>query len=171
MWGYNGILFMHGWFCPIHLIQRKSLHFEKLDCPLIKYFESMPIKWRRSGFLKPHINLNCQVFATTTLTLKNHSHWPQKRKRNINLMISVASCHLSKMWGFYRPQTKVMFLQVSVCPQWGHAHPLPLANPPVRILRDALNERAVRILLESILVLYFFCCPIAFTIAIALTFA
>ena len=34
--GCNWILFMHGWFCPIcliHLIGRKSLHFEKkLDC-------------------------------------------------------------------------------------------------------------------------------------------
>ena len=32
VWGYNWILFMHGWFCPIrliHLIPRKSLHFEK----------------------------------------------------------------------------------------------------------------------------------------------
>ena len=32
VWGYNWILFMHGWFCPIcliHLIGQKSLHFEK----------------------------------------------------------------------------------------------------------------------------------------------
>ena len=29
VWGYNWILFMNGWFCPIHLIRRKSLHFEK----------------------------------------------------------------------------------------------------------------------------------------------
>ena len=31
-WGYNWILFMHWWFCPIHLIHLiglKSLHFEK----------------------------------------------------------------------------------------------------------------------------------------------
>ena len=27
--GCNKVLFMHGWFCPIHLIGRKSLHFEK----------------------------------------------------------------------------------------------------------------------------------------------
>ena len=34
VWGYNWILFMHGWFCPIcliYLIGRKSLHFEKLE--------------------------------------------------------------------------------------------------------------------------------------------
>ena len=32
VWGYSWILFMHGWFCPIRLINligRKSLHFEK----------------------------------------------------------------------------------------------------------------------------------------------
>ena len=32
VWGYNWFLFMHGWFCPIrliHLIGRKSFHFEK----------------------------------------------------------------------------------------------------------------------------------------------
>ena len=32
MWGYNWILFMHGWFSPIrliHPIRWKSLHFEK----------------------------------------------------------------------------------------------------------------------------------------------
>ena len=32
MWGYNWILFMRTWFCPIHLIHligRKSLHFGK----------------------------------------------------------------------------------------------------------------------------------------------
>ena len=29
VWGYNWILFMNGRFCPIHLIRRKSLHFEK----------------------------------------------------------------------------------------------------------------------------------------------
>ena len=32
MWGCISIIFMHGWFCPIrliHLIGRKSLHFEK----------------------------------------------------------------------------------------------------------------------------------------------
>ena len=32
VWSCNWILFMHGWWCPIHLIHligRKSLHFEK----------------------------------------------------------------------------------------------------------------------------------------------
>ena len=29
VWGCNWILFMHRWFCPIHLIRGKSLHFEK----------------------------------------------------------------------------------------------------------------------------------------------
>ena len=75
---------------------------------------------------------------------------------------------------YYRPQTKfvkVMFSQVScpqgglhrggragrstsggegVCIQWGGQ------TPPHRILRDTVNEWAVRILLECILVLLFF---------------
>ena len=29
VWDWNSIIFMHQWFCPIHLIRRKSLHFEK----------------------------------------------------------------------------------------------------------------------------------------------
>ena len=29
VWHCNSILFMHEWFCPIHLIGWKSLHFEK----------------------------------------------------------------------------------------------------------------------------------------------
>ena len=33
MWGCNWILFVHGWFCPIHLIGQKPVHFEKkLNC-------------------------------------------------------------------------------------------------------------------------------------------
>ena len=33
VWGCKLILFMHRWFCPVHLIRWKSLHFEKkVDC-------------------------------------------------------------------------------------------------------------------------------------------
>ena len=42
VWGCNWIPFMHGWFCPIrlmHLIGRKSLHFEKNI--------RIPIQWHR----------------------------------------------------------------------------------------------------------------------------
>ena len=67
----------------------------------------------------------------------------------------------------HRPQTKfakVMFSQVSVYPQGGcvpqarmppraHTHPRAcMPPPPWQILRDAVNERAVRILLECIVV-------------------
>ena len=51
---------------------------------------------------------------------------------------------------YYRPQTKfakVMFLQVCVCPRRGEGW------SAWQILRDTVNERAVRILLECILVL------------------
>ena len=50
---------------------------------------------------------------------------------------------------FYRPQTKfakVMFLQVSVCPRWGGGDAQILRQ--MLRLRHAVNERAVRILLE-----------------------
>ena len=43
VWGYNWILFMLRWFCPIrliHLIGRKSLHFEKTSVCVT--FESNP---------------------------------------------------------------------------------------------------------------------------------
>ena len=96
------------------------------------------------------------------------------------LRFSLTSC--SCLLEFYRPQTKftkVMFLQVSVCPhggrawllQGGHAWLLPrgvgvrgffwggmhgffLGGGMRRIRRDTVNERAVRILLECILVSY-----------------
>ena len=81
---------------------------------------------------------------------------------------------------YYRPQTKfakVMFLHLSICSQegpasrgvciWGCLHPGGLhpgglhpggvciqADPLHWILRDKVNERAVRILLECILVWY-----------------
>ena len=54
VWGYNWILFMLGWFCPIrliHLIGRKSLHFEKklewhLWQTLITSFDSVTNLWQ-----------------------------------------------------------------------------------------------------------------------------
>ena len=39
VWGCNWILFMHGWFYPIHLIHligRRSLHFEKNSLPYLQ---------------------------------------------------------------------------------------------------------------------------------------
>ena len=69
--------------------------------------------------------------------------------------------YFSQIMGHYRPQTnaKVMFSQVSVCP-WGAcvaggacmAGGVCGMHEPQQILRDTVNERAVRILLEYILV-------------------
>ena len=67
---------------------------------------------------------------------------------------------------FYRPETKfakVMFLQVSVCPQGEGVRGGGVGDrgggvcgmhAPCQILRDMVNERTVRILLECILVFF-----------------
>ena len=61
VWGCNWILFMHGWFCPIHLIHLigwKSLQFEKTRLDLFKiwpfgfYVIGKWVRSVRSGRLK-----------------------------------------------------------------------------------------------------------------------
>ena len=64
VWGSNWILFMHGWFCPIrliHVIGRKSLHFEKRTCLLhLKYL----------NFYKIYIDLSSNInYDKQNLTL------------------------------------------------------------------------------------------------------
>ena len=86
-------------------------------------------------------------------------------------MLTTRNTDLNQIDCYYRPQTKfakVMFLHVSVCPQVGRGRAwqggvrggggvhgrgacLPHMSPR-QILQDTVNERAVRILLECILV-------------------
>ena len=38
VWGYYWTIFRRGWFCPIHLIRRKSVHFEKTRLYYAEHF-------------------------------------------------------------------------------------------------------------------------------------
>ena len=90
MWGYNWILFMLWWFCPIrliHLIGRKSLHFKKkVECILKSYTkywvqlkqnlskivtnwtEIQLSKWTNLG----KISNSCQIFMQSCLFVLNN---------------------------------------------------------------------------------------------------
>ena len=188
-----------GWFrCPIFGVicsqQNLSEKFSKRKCLIVRF------KWS-----------SIHYFPSTEL-LKDFNLWYQNEDvkhwyfyLSITYHRDILYRHLfmalTKNLFNYRPQTKfakVMFSQVSVCPQGeacmacmlpppplrhallgthtnqvcmppGHAHPpgmhacppgmhIPLGmHAPRRIVWDALNERAVRILLECILVLNQFC--------------
>ena len=52
LWGCNWIQFMHEWFCPIcliHLIGRKFIHFEKLECCCPPCEHTFRIRSNRNG--------------------------------------------------------------------------------------------------------------------------
>ena len=138
--------------------------------------------------------VGCPVFLTTCFwTLRWRKHFVRQDKTNSNVvMFDVAKYTIEKsckssanqtflLLNIYRPQTKfakVMFSQVSVCPQGGDLphcmlgytprqipprQTLPGQTPP-GIHRplgsacwDTVNKRAVRIPLECILLYYFWC--------------
>ena len=108
---------------------------------------------------------SCQKKGSPSMIFKNNEKIPG------NLLLKKPGKVLEISWNFvspkkwepcyiYHPQTKftkVMFSQVFVCPHGGRGFCIQGGwadtPPPNRILRDTVNERAVRMLLECILVL------------------
>ena len=71
VWGCNSILFVEGWFCPIcviHLIGRKSLHFDKTRLNLWAHLNYLILSKMNAFQLAMHIH-----FMIHFITARNSS--------------------------------------------------------------------------------------------------
>ena len=94
VWGCNWILFIHGLFCQIGLIRRKSLHFEKktripqaISCLL----STVPLQTARH-----------RIVYTTVLVLYLSKKWHDclnERKSLLRRSHAVLPSHISQVWG------------------------------------------------------------------------
>ena len=131
LWDCNWVLFMHGWFCPIHLIGRKSLHFEKkLEC-------CCRVRWERGegGFY------GCLAYFVWATKWFCHSlifcsflhYWSCCRKITYNIISSFGNYQGNYATLFCYVLCSVNFIRKNFIAVWSKAAVVFPNNPPLRI--------------------------------------
>ena len=91
VWGYKWIIFMIGWFCPIHLIQwiqRKSVHFGKTRLHVQWWGDSK--KYKRTCLSILHLQSGRDPKTFGEVLCRNiNRFWQMQNHQDILILVSV----------------------------------------------------------------------------------